>query len=427
MKIIFITPGTGSYYCGSCLRDVTLVKELRRQGHSAIVVPMYLPFVFEGSDPNSAPLFFGGMNLHLQRLFPIISRTPDWFQRLFDSNVILRTVSQLSAYTSPKKLGELTLETIALNGRNYTHECDRLIQWIKNEGSIDVLCLSNTLLLGLSPHLKKHLNIPVACSLQGEDYFIDNLPSKYAKECWHMLSGLTRNIDLFIPPSAFYADKMAGRLEIARKKMVVVHNGIDMKGFHQSAPQNNRRTIGFLSQLIRSKGIMTLLDAFIELKNKPTMRDVELILAGSLVPGGHRIIREIRAKTATAGYDRSVRIQSNLTRAEKLNFLRQISILSVPVEYEEAFGLYLIEAMAAGVPVVQPNLGAFSEIISLTKGGIVYDPSVKGSYAEALSSLLVNEAMRNKLGQSGQKAVQKSFTVETMARRFLNAVTPVLA
>ena len=52
MRILHLTPGTGSFHCGSCLRDNALVKALRARGHDAMMVPLYLPLVTDADDAN---------------------------------------------------------------------------------------------------------------------------------------------------------------------------------------------------------------------------------------------------------------------------------------------------------------------------------------------------------------------------------------
>ena len=92
MKIILITPGTGSYYCGVCMRDNALATELIRQGHDALMVPLYLPLQLdETSASPTAPRFFGGINVFLQERFSIFRHTPRWLDRVFDLPAALRS------------------------------------------------------------------------------------------------------------------------------------------------------------------------------------------------------------------------------------------------------------------------------------------------------------------------------------------------
>jgi glycosyltransferase involved in cell wall biosynthesis len=87
----------------------------------------------------------------------------------------------------------------------------------------------------------------------------------------------------------------------------------------------------------------------------------------------------------------------------------------VPVEQGEAFGTYIIEAMAAGVPVVQPDAGAFPELIEATGGGVIYRDLV-----QTLHELLTNPAELRRFGKTGRDSVVKSFSVETMAQKMIS-------
>ena len=83
MRILQLTPGTGSFYCGSCLRDVALVRALRGRGHEATISPLYLPFALETEEDPSAtePVRMGGINVYLQQKAPLMGRLPAWLTR----------------------------------------------------------------------------------------------------------------------------------------------------------------------------------------------------------------------------------------------------------------------------------------------------------------------------------------------------------
>jgi len=111
-----------------------------------------------------------------------------------------------------------------------------------------------------------------------------------------------------------------------------------------------------------------------------------------------------------------VEFHPNLDRAAKLDFLRQLSIFSVPALYGEAFGLYVIEAMAAGVPVVQPRTAAFPELVNATGGGILCAPGNSEALADAIEGLLLAPERRAALGRAGALAIFEKFSAEAMAR-----------
>jgi glycosyltransferase involved in cell wall biosynthesis len=94
--------------------------------------------------------------------------------------------------------------------------------------------------------------------------------------------------------------------------------------------------------------------------------------------------------------------------------------MCVPVEKGEAFGSYIIEAMAAGVPVVQPNAGAFPELIEATGGGVIYDDLVA-----TLKALLLDPDRLRKLGARGREVVHERFGIETMAANMMKLYSVV--
>ena len=90
MRLVYLTTGTGSFYCGSCMRDNALVLALRKRGHDALLVPMYLPLTLdEASAAEGAPVFYGGINAYLQQQLPLFRKTPRWLDKLFDSPAAL--------------------------------------------------------------------------------------------------------------------------------------------------------------------------------------------------------------------------------------------------------------------------------------------------------------------------------------------------
>src|ERR1039457_3325370 len=110
MRLVQLTPGTGNFYCGSCLHDNALVRALRARGHDALMVPLYLPFVTEDeAAPADTPIFLGGLSVFLAQKFPRLHRVPAWLNRLFSSPVLLRQLARLAGLTSARDLGESTL------------------------------------------------------------------------------------------------------------------------------------------------------------------------------------------------------------------------------------------------------------------------------------------------------------------------------
>jgi glycosyltransferase involved in cell wall biosynthesis len=170
--------------------------------------------------------------------------------------------------------------------------------------------------------------------------------------------------------------------------------------------------------MCRDKGLQTLVDAFLLLTERGRAGDLHLGIAGAQLKEDRPFVRELQQRLESRGCSDRVKVLPNITRAEKFRFLRSLSVLSVPATYGESFGLYLLEAMACGVPVVQPRHGAFPEILEATGGGVLCDPDDPASLCDALDELLQHESQAQKLATCGRRSVLESFSAERMAREF---------
>ena len=423
MDIIYLTAGTCNLYCGTCLRDQALVRGLRQQGCSVLLVPLYLPLKTEAPIEQVAPIFLGGVNIYLQQKMDIFRKTPGWLDRLFDSELLLQGAARMSGMTSPDDLGELTVDTLRGVAGPLKKEILRLTSYLKEQPKADVICLSNALLLGIAPILETELATPVVCTLQGEESFLDELPGPHREKAWEILGELARRASGLVAVSQWYGEKMATRLGLPKGAVAHVYNGMDLSDFPQSE-QPEQPTIGFLSQLIERKGLGTLVDAFIKLKEKGTIANLQLALAGAIVPGHEAFVEEMKKRLSASGFARDVSWHVNVSRQEKMEFLSSLSLLSVPATYGEAFGLYVIEALAAAVPVVLPESAVFPELMAKTGGGVLYQ---EGELVAALEKILAHPEQMKKLGQEGREKVLTLFSQDRMSKDFMNYLEKTLA
>jgi glycosyltransferase involved in cell wall biosynthesis len=174
--------------------------------------------------------------------------------------------------------------------------------------------------------------------------------------------------------------------------------------------------------MCREKGLDTLVDAFVLLKKRDSAKNLRLHVGGGCGPGDESYVEQQRRKLAQAGLAADVQFFPNVDHAQKIAFYEGLTVFSTPALYGEAFGLYLIEALAAGVPVVQPNHAGFPEIIEATGGGVLCEPGSPKSLADAIEELLRDPARGHELGIRGQDAVKHSFTIEQMGGYFIAAL-----
>src|SRR5947207_11201888 len=127
MRIVLLTPGTGSFYCGTCMRDNTLAQGLRKLGHDALLVPLYLPLALdEESAAEGAPLFYGGVNVYLQQKSGFFRKSPRWLDSLLDSPAAIGSAAKRAGMTDPSTLGDLTLSMLRGEEGKQKKELERL-------------------------------------------------------------------------------------------------------------------------------------------------------------------------------------------------------------------------------------------------------------------------------------------------------------
>lgn len=419
MRILHLTPGTGSFHCGSCLRDHALIRALRSRGHDAIMAPLYLPLVTDREVSNpELPIRVGGVTLYLQEKMPGLRYVPRFLLGWLNSPGILRFASRFIGMTSARDLGRMTLGALAGEAGNQWPEWQRALTWIKEEVKPDVISLSNSLLIGLCPKIESDLGIPTVVSLQGEDSFLDTLVEPYREQCWTAMRSNAAHVTRFVAPSQFYAKAMSERLGVAEDRIAVIPNGLDVTAFAAAKPDPNWPVIGYFARMIHGKGLTTLVDAFIDLARRGTLPRLKLKVGGARTSSDDKYLAGLNRKLAEAGLLERVEWHPNVSFNEKVKFFRNLTAFSVPATYGEAFGLYVIEAMASGVPVVQPRHGAFPELIESTGGGVLCEPEDAKSLADALESVLLDGQKRERLIASGMTRVRTEYTAAKMAEKF---------
>ena len=427
MNIVQITPGAGGMYCGNCFRDNALVAELRKLGHQTLMVPLYLPMTLDEEDESrGTPTFFGGVNVYLEQKSSLFRHAPGWLHRWLASPGVLQWAAGRAAKTQAQDVGDITISMLRGEEGNQVRELDELIEWMKQQPHPDIICLSNALLVGMAHKLKQELRSKIVCMLQGEDYFLDSLPVADRELAWRILSDRARVVDLFIAPSRYFGELMARRIELPAERVKFVYNGIRLDGYEETrivpTPRDGSRnldlpTLGYFARMCREKGLDTLVEAYILLRQRGRIRNLQLRVGGGCGPADEAFVASLKVRLKAGGVLAEAEFHPNLGRAAKQEFYRGLTVFSVPALYGEAFGLYVVEALASGVPVVQPRVAAFPELIEATGGGILCEPRDPKALADAIEQLLSEPARIRTLGEAGRQAVRARFSAEYMTRR----------
>ena len=406
-------------FCGNCFRDNALVAALRKLGHRTHLVPLYLPMRLDEEDQSAGtPIFFGGINVYLDQKSPLFRKAPGWLRNVLASPGLLKWAAGKAAKTRAEDVGDLTVSMLQGEDGNQARDLEEFLAWLKTQPRPDVIVLSNALLVGMARRLKQAIGAPIVCSLQGEDTFLDALVEPDRSKSWAALTERAREIDLFIAPSQYYGELMGRRLALPPDKIQVIYNGINLDGCEPASRLPDPPVLGFFARMTREKGLDTLVEAFILARER--LPNLRLRIGGSCGPADGPFVQQLRARLKSAGCLEHAEFHPNVDRAAKLALLRSLTVLSVPALYGEAFGLYVIESLASGVPVVQPDTAAFPELIRETGGGLLCKPGDPQALAEGILKLISEP---RKFAQMGLKAVREKFSIERMAENVVATFT----
>ena len=408
-------------FCGSCLHDNTLVATLIGQGHDALLVPTYTPIHTDEPDVSQKRIFFGGVNVFLEQHVPLFRHTPRLIDRLFNSRGLLRWAGRFAAKTRAEDLGDLTVSMLKGEHGYQAKEVTKLVDWLEAEIRPEIVNLTNVLLSGLVHELKRRLKVPVLATLQGDDIFLEALPETPKRQALQLIRDHCREIDGFISTSVYYADFMADYLSIPREKIHVVYPGLNLAGHGErgaSTPRSdNPLTIGYFARICPEKGLHILADAFLVLNKMPNVPSSRLRVSGWLGENQRPFLDDIRQRLRKDGLEEAFEHVESPDHASKVQFLQSLDVLSVPTTYREPKGLYVLEALANGVPVVQPRHGSFPELIEKTSGGLLVNPNDPEDLALGIKRLLTDHDLRHALGRKGKEAVHRDHSAAMMAEQ----------
>jgi glycosyltransferase involved in cell wall biosynthesis len=399
-----------------------MATELMKRGHDVLLLPVYTPTLTDEPKVSNDHVVLGGISAYLEQYVPLFRKTPRWLDRLWDSKTALNLATRRSLSTNPKTLGEMTVSVLKGESGFQRKEIDKFIDWVKVEAPPDVVNLPYTLLLGLAGPIKQALNAPILCTLQGEDLFLDNLQEPYRTQSLDLIRDHLPHVDQFLSVSEYYAEFMPGYLGIPREKIRVVPIGINPEGFEmRDADRSGPFTVGFFGRIAPEKGLHELAEAYRIARQSGDLSEARLEAAGYMAPDCKGYLEAIQQRLQDAGLGGEFHYRGVLERAEKIAFLRGLDVMSMPATYDEPKGVSLLEAMACGVPLVQPRRGAFTEIIERTGGGLLVQPDDPQSLANGLLQIARDPTLAQKLSANGFRGVREHYTAAHMADKVLEA------
>ena len=422
MRVAYITAGAAGMYCGSCIRDNALAAALQRLGTEVALIPTYTPLRTDDANVSMGRIFYGGINVYLQQKAAIFRHTPWMLDRLFDRPTLLNGLSRFSPSTRAEDLGALTVSVLKGEEGRQRKELAKLIGWLGDDYGPDVVQLTNSMFAGMAREIKKSLGVPVLCALQGEDLFLQQLVEPYRSQAMEILRRRCQDVDGFVAPCRYYADFMADFLGISPGRIRVVELGVNLQGHGEDRKDlsGSAFCVGYLARICPEKGLHLLVEAFHRLSRRLGPGSIKLKIAGYLGERDRPYFEGLMGRIDAWGMRAEVEYRGAVDRRGKIEFLNGLHVLSVPTVYEEPKGLFILEALANGVPVVQPSHGAFPELIEATGGGLLVRPGSAEAVAAAIDELMIDAELRERLARRGKDAVHRRFGDEVMAAATLD-------
>ena len=429
-------------YCGSCTRDNALARELLARGHEVTLVPVYTPTRPDEPNVSRNRVLFGGISVYLQQHVPLFRTTPRLLDRLWDAPGVIRAFAARAISTDARVLGDLTISMLEGERGVLRKEFDKLVDWIRDEPCPEIIDLPNSLLIALAAPLKRTFQRPVCCTLQGEELFLDSLVPPYREQALALIRRQVPAIDRFVAVSDYCAAFMSHYLDIPDSRISVVPLGINVEGYegrtkvkgqrskvegHTSNEADAPFTIGYFARVAPEKGLHVLAEAYVRLRRHTGRKPIRLEAAGYLSRANQPYLDDVRRILDDGGVGQEFSYHGELDRRAKLAFLRRLDVLSVPATYDEPKGMFLLEAMASGVPVVQPRRGGFTEIVERTGGGLLVEADNAVALADGLYSLASTPVLRATLADRAFHGVRAHYTISQSASRLLDAYASVFA
>jgi glycosyltransferase involved in cell wall biosynthesis len=275
--------------------------------------------------------------------------------------------------------------------------------------------------------LRRAFRRPILCTLQGEELFLSGLAAAYRDRAITLIQEQVRDVDQFIAVSEYCAEFMTDFLRIPADRMSVVPLGIKMTGYERRTPSRtgDEYRVGYFARVAPEKGLHVLAEAYVRFRRRIGDARVVLQAAGYMAPSHRDYIEKAQDVLTKAGLGGEFAYHGTLDRAAKQSFLRGLDVLSVPATYDEPKGMFLLEAMASGVPVLQPRRGAFTEIVEKTGGGLLVQPDDPDAIADGLYQLWSDRALSSQLANRAFEGVRDHYTVAGSASRLLEVYEKV--
>lgn len=418
MRILYLVGGNDVIAGGATVRDAAFVRGLVEAGHDVDAISLYGPAKIEGETGYSSVFHSLGGRHTLRRFFPTLANVPGALASMVRRPRPVANMTSL-AVTGRRtdRRGGLAVSLLSGSSGQQRREFSRLLEHIaKAPGKIDIAILSNIMLSGLSEAIRGNLGCPIVCLSQGSDRAIEALEEPYRSDARKLARKNAKLFRMVVASSRFFAIRATESLALPASRIKVVPPGVDVENMINPAPRRRFPfTIGYMAHICQEKGLDILVDALESLLREEPL-DLELRISGKV--DDDRYWQRIRRRLDSSALKGKYRVSGSLNGEARREFMESLSVFVVSSREPESRATYLLEAMAAGVPVIGPAAGIIPEIFQYANGGLLVSSDAPAwMLSQALSLMASMPDTADELGQVGAEGVMEHFSIKSTAAK----------
>ncbi len=422
MRILYLVGGNDIIAGGATVRDAAFVRGLVDAGHDVEAVSLFGPASLEG-ETGPSRLFKPLGNNTLRRLFPRLSQMPSALASLVRNPrpvVNMTSLAVMGKRVDPR--GPLAVSMLSGANKVQRREFMRLMEYLqRNPEPVDVAILANTLLSGLAEAIHSNLGCPIICLSQGSDRVIEALDEPYRSDARKLVRKNARLLRTVVSTSRYFAIRATEAMALPASRIKVVSPGVDADALANAGPRRREPfTIGYMAPIRKEKGLDILVDA-VDSLIKDTAIQPMLWISGKVED--ERYWNRLHRRLENHHLKHHHKIFGTLGGKDRQTFMEGLSAFVVSSREPESRATYLLEAMAAGVPVVGPASGIIPEIFQHANGGLLVSSEAPAwMFAQALELLAAMPDTADELGRAGSMGVREYFSVECAARALVDII-----
>ena len=188
-------------------------------------------------------------------MIPFLRKAPAWFDRLLNTGPVLKLAASMAGSTNAAGLEEMTVSMLLGEEGEQREELERMIDWMAEHCKPDVIHLSNALLLGLARRIRERMDVPIVCSLQDEDVWVDVMKPAFRERIWKLMKEKSADVDAFIAVSHFFAGLMKERMALPDEKVFSIYLGVDPQEYEFIPSSEKNRSIVYISRMCHENGL----------------------------------------------------------------------------------------------------------------------------------------------------------------------------